>query len=111
MLPPITRNYDDRSTEEYFFFVFYCDECGKPWESEKYPFYLTNSPALSEAEKRAHKILWEAEHYSAYERANTEALFHFSRCQKCGRRLCDDCFSEFESICLSCEKAAQNKED
>lgn len=72
--------------------------------SEQYPFSLRGSATRDEGENIAHKILWKAEHDAAYERANTEALFHFNKCPKCGRRVCDKCFSEFESNCLKCLK-------
>ena len=104
MLPPVTKKYDDHSTDVYFQFGFHCDECGALWTSEQYPFSLRDSPSASLGERRAHEILWKAEHDAAYERANTEALFHFSKCPRCGKRLCDKCFSEFGEMCLSCEK-------
>lgn len=102
MLPPVTKKYTDHSTDEHFAFSFYCDECGAVWVSEQYPFSLCRSATCDEGEKTAQKILWKTEHDAAYERANTEALFHFNKCPKCGKRVCDKCFSEFESSCLKC---------
>lgn len=103
MLPSITKKYTDHSTDRFFRFAFYCDECGAVWTSERYPFSLCDSLPDDPGEKNAHELLWKAEHDAAYERANTDAIFHFNRCPKCGKRVCDKCFSEFESVCLSCK--------
>lgn len=105
MLPSITRKYKDHSTEAFFRFSFYCDECGSVWTSEKYPYSLRNSPPSGPGEKRARIMLWKAEHDAAYERSNTEAMFHFNRCPQCGKKVCDDCFSEFDSVCRNCSRA------
>lgn len=100
MLPPVTKQYDDHSTDRQFAFVFHCDRCGKLWESESYPFSMADATTDS----RARALLWETEHAAAYERANTEALFHFSKCPTCGRRICDDCFCTAEDACKTCTK-------
>lgn len=103
MLPAVTKKYDDRSTDRFFQFVFHCDECGEAWESEHYPFSMRDAPAKCKGEKNAHVILWKSEHDAAYERANTDALMHFNKCPKCGKRVCDDCFSELEVSCSNCK--------
>ncbi len=102
MLPPITKRYDDCSTDRYFHFIFYCDSCNSKWENEQYPFSMRDAPQCNEENEEARALLWKAEHNAAYERANTEALFHFNRCPLCGKRVCDNCFSEVEDICLNC---------
>lgn len=35
MLSPVTKNYEDKSTIEYFEFTFYCDCCGTPLTTKK----------------------------------------------------------------------------
>lgn len=102
MLPSITKRFCDRSTDSEFAFSFFCDSCGTAWESERYPFSLRETPPLSEAEQKAHKILWAAEHNAAYERANNEAILHFNRCPRCGRRVCDNCFAALDDVCKTC---------
>lgn len=109
MLPAVTKKYDDRSTDRFFQFVFHCDKCGEAWESERYPFSMRDATTKSKGEKNARVILWKAEHDAAYERANNEALLQFNKCPKCGLRVCDSCFSEFEVSCLSC-KNSKSKE-
>lgn len=102
MLPPVTKRYDDHSTDRWFRFAFHCDRCGAGWESERYPFSMGNASSDGEGQEKARMLLWKAEHDAAYERANTEALFHFNRCPACGRRVCDDCFSLSGDRCVSC---------
>ncbi len=102
MLPPITKKYDDHSTDAHFVFSFYCDECGAVWTSEEYPYSLAGMEVHSEAEKNAHMVMWKTEHDAAYERANVEALFRFGKCPSCGRRVCDRCFSDWDTVCRRC---------
>ncbi len=104
MLPSVTKKYYDCSTNEYFKFTFFCDTCGLQWQSERYPFSLNAMNPQTECEKTAHGIMWKVEHDAAYERANMEAIMHFNRCPECGKRVCDDCFSVFDDICIECEK-------
>lgn len=110
MLPPVTEKYEDRSTDAFFQFAFFCAECGAVWKSERYPFSLNDSPPKSMGEKKAHEIMWKAEHDAAYERANTGAIFHFNKCPSCGKAVCDRCFSEFEDVCIQCEKNKRTEE-
>lgn len=107
MLASITKKYCDHSTDKDFAFSFFCDYCGDEWKSEVYAFSLCDSPAETEAEKRAHEILWKAEHDAAYERANNEAILHFNKCQSCGDRVCDNCFCIFEDVCLHCSPSEE----
>lgn len=109
MLPPITKKYEDHSTDTCFQFSFHCDMCGAVWESEQYPFSLRASPSISLGEQRAHALMWRAEHDAAYERANREALLRFSKCPKCGSRVCDDCFSGLKELCLQCQATEKNQ--
>lgn len=111
MLPSVTQKYDDHSADTSFQFSFYCDACGAVWQSEQYPFSLRDSPPVSPAERKAHEIMWKAEHDAAYERANTEAMLHFNKCKKCGKRVCDECFSEFEPICLKCQQGKERRDN
>lgn len=104
MLPSITKKYCDHSTEKYFAFSFFCEVCGGEWKSEYYPFSMADVFPRDNSEVKAHEIIWAAEHEAAYERANNEAIFHFGKCPKCGKRVCDNCFSVFEDVCVSCKK-------
>lgn len=107
MLPSVTKRYCDRATENQFVFSFLCDACEAPWESEIYPFSLQSKLCDNAVEEKARTILWAAEHIAAYERANNEALFHFNKCPKCGRWVCDNCFSPLADVCILCKKEAE----
>lgn len=103
MLPSITKKYCDHSTDSFFAFSFFCDNCGGEWKSETYPFSMADTPTGSEAKTQARTIIWMAEHDAAYERANNEALFHFNKCPKCKSRVCDNCFCAFDDVCIKCK--------
>ena len=91
MLAPITRQFQDLSSEEYFAFAFHCDHCGKAWHSEKYKFNLRGfEPPIDE---KIRTMIWNQQYNEAYERANCEASSIFIRCPMCGCRICDDCFN------------------
>lgn len=99
-----TRRHADRSTMEGFSFGFYCDACGREWESARYAF---NSGGLAAPmDPAVYQILWNDQHKAAYERARRDASFAFNRCPVCGRWVCKECFYLSETgvsdICKSC---------
>ena len=104
MLAPVTKRIVDRSDRDGFLFSFFCDRCGKEWRSVLQPFTRMGFAEVADEEVRS--FLWNAEHNAAYERANVEALFQFSRCPTCGLLMCDECFhtsqGEITDICLDC---------
>ena len=104
MLAPITKKIVNYSDKKQFSFAFFCDRCGKEWRSVSQPF---SKMAFAEFEHdEARLLLWIAEHDAAYERANVEAMFRFSRCPGCKQFVCDECFhttdGEITDICLDC---------
>ena len=90
MLAPVTRQYKDLSTPDSFAFLFYCDRCGKEWQSDAYTFDTRGFEPPMDGMIRC--MLWNQQHEEAYERANREAGIRFNHCQRCGCRVCDDCF-------------------
>lgn len=109
MLKSVTKRFHDQSTDTAFRFVFYCDLCGKAWESDAYPFDDPFAGNAEGGEKRARDILWRTEHDAAYERANLEARLHFNRCERCGKNVCDDCYelcvcSDGRDVCAACSE-------
>lgn len=88
--PPVTKKYSDVSGLDSFRFIFRCDRCGAPAESETYRFSTEGLTLPINSKARA--LLWTRQHGEAYERANSEARFEFNRCPACGRRVCDQCF-------------------
>jgi len=90
MLASVTKRFKNLSTPENFIFLFYCDRCGKEWQSDTYAFNPRGfEPPIDE---NIRSMLWNQQHEEAYERANREASVRFNRCQALGCRVCDDCF-------------------
>ncbi len=111
MLKPVTKDYSDRSTLKEFEFEFYCDCCKK---AIKTPIIEFNSgfkgKFLSKEVKKARDIIYAADHSSAFERANIEALYELNRCEICGDMVCDDCTVYGENLnggfcCKNCAKS------
>ncbi len=104
MLKTITKKIRDRSTDRFFKFSFYCDRCGKEWESEEYPFIHNFSNEVTDDEQRAKEILWRIDHDTAFERANLEARLRFNYCKACGEIVCDECLAmeEEDDLCIDC---------
>jgi hypothetical protein len=88
---PLTKKCIDRSGANRFSFSFFCDVCGKEWESPVVPFNL-DSFASVDSEDIANLIRY-GEHRTAFERANLEAVFHFNYCERTDRWMCDDCYA------------------
>ena len=97
MLTPVTKKITNESDGEEFRFAFYCDICGKRWDSVPYH----SDGHIHDAPER------EGLCAAAYERANLEALSHFNRCPECKRMVCDDCFRILEErdLCKECAKS------
>jgi hypothetical protein len=101
---PLTRKSVDRSNAEQFAFSFFCDRCGKEYQSVILPFNRGNFTAIEYEEAR--QLLWTQEHKAAFEQANLDARLKFSLCRKCGRRVCDECLcldsNQEASLCKDC---------
>jgi len=98
MSAPLTKRSTDHSDSETFSFSFFCDICGKEWRSPAVS--LTEGGFTSIEHEEARQLLWSQEHRVAFEQANLEAHLQFCLCLKCGRRVCDDCFSL--EVCKEC---------
>lgn len=101
---PVTKRRVDHSTPEGFSFSFFCDRCGSEWQSARYDF--NPGDFVPPIHPTVFQILWNEQHKAAYERANREGAFEFSRCPVCGRRVCKGCFYLSETgvsdICKDC---------
>lgn len=104
MLKSITKKMQDRSTDQFFKFSFYCDRCGKEWTSEPYSFEHSFSDNLTQAERSARDIMWRTDHDLAFQRANLEARLRFNQCGSCHNIVCDECFAmeEDDDLCVDC---------
>ncbi|MGI6224924.1 MAG: hypothetical protein ACOYJ1_01585 [Peptococcales bacterium] len=102
MLQSFTKKYTDESTKEKFRFTFYCDICGKQWQSVPISFSQGKGKTFWERLFGVKSSLWKSEHKDAFERANREGMFYFNRCTDCKKWVCDDDFSEEEGKCREC---------
>ncbi len=104
MLESITRRMTDESAGGVYRFTFYCDICGKAWQSQPVKVTLKTQSDVGRDIK--------AEHNSAYERANLEAMRHFNRCPVCKRWVCDDCFliRGEDDVCKHCAEKKKRGE-
>ena len=89
---PFRKYKVDYSDRENFSFSFFCDCCGKEWESSPRPFFPGEFAAPEHEGIR--RLLLAMERRSAFEQANSEAFLHFNKCSECGRWVCDECFYE-----------------
>ena len=100
---PITQKTTDHSDLEKFAFSFFCDNCGKEWQSHALPFKKGGFTAIENDDGL--KLLWANEHRLAFEQANLDAVAFFNRCANCGKRVCDDCFNvEGGYLCCKCNE-------
>ena len=111
MLDPVTKTFTDRSTMKAFSFSFFCDKCGREWRST--PQAFVPGALATPVNLQVIRMLWNAQHRAAYERANLEALYAFTLCPACARRLCSACFyaseTESDTHCNDClEKTPRN---
>lgn len=102
----VTEKYADHSTVDAFSFSFYCDMCGKEYHSVRYALNAGGLPAP--IDPAVYQMVWNDQHKAAFDRANLDASFVFSRCPLCGRRVCDACFYVSETgisdVCEDCRK-------
>lgn len=104
-LPSVTKRMDDASNAKSFQFTLYCDCCGERYETAPIPFSVADAPETLGAFTEAQRMIWEAEHEDAYERANQYALIAFTPCTICGRAICEDCAIDSERpTCPDCKK-------
>lgn len=109
-LPSITKKMTDESNDRQFQFTFYCDTCGKAFQTSIIPFSGASDNDIS-FEKRSpyiKSLIWYSEYEDAFERSNKEALIRFNYCNACGKYFCSDCAGDIivDTICLKCKKSA-----
>ena len=101
MIKALTKKFIDNSTRDGFQFVYFCDLCGRPYETvfiqsseRRKPWYHRIGKKSAEAVK--------AEHQEALRFANEEAKNHFNRCTFCGMVVCDEDFNAETGMCACC---------
>ena len=113
LLRPVTKRFADRSTQKAFAFSFFCDQCGKEWRSA--PQAFDPGGRRPPADLWVLRMLWNDQYKAAYEQANLEAIRALNLCPACGRRICMECFGEYEAevtdICKNCTKIKEENQD
>ena len=100
LLPALTKHFTDNSDNKVFRFTFYCDFCNTGYEAPTTLFSGAGEVKLGAELPPIQKLLWQTEHEDAYERANRQALYYFTRCAECGKVVCEDCAGELADIPL-----------
>jgi hypothetical protein len=104
MSEPLTKRTVDHSGAESFSFSFFCDCCGKEWRS---PVIWFEKGGMTIEHEEARTLLWAKEHSAAFEQANLEAHLKYNLCEKCGKRVCNECFdigNVDSGLCRECVK-------
>jgi hypothetical protein len=99
----LTKNTANHSNKTGFSFSFFCDRCEKEWISPFIPFINGGFSDIEHEEAR--QMIWAQEHRAAFENANIEAHFHFSRCSICSKVVCNDCYNpDSGDMCVDCKE-------
>ncbi len=131
-LQPFTKNFADNSTEAGFQFTFYCDNCRDGYKtkfvaSKTYrrgrllrgagrlfgaAAQIAGKYSIGYGAERATDVIserfqgmtpaWHKEHEAAFGLAQNEAKAHFSRCPKCTKWVCENCWNEQANLCVTC---------
>jgi hypothetical protein len=118
-LTEFVRNVQDLSDDGGYKFRFHCDRCSDGVESQ----YIRSSANVLKTGVQVFQIFrnfgWGStavegldrglrgrEHDAAYERAVNEAMVHFSKCSRCGLRVCAHCWNPEAGLCEGCAPAA-----
>jgi Double zinc ribbon len=115
-LTEFVRNVQDLSDDGGYKFRFHCDRCSDGVESQ----YVRSSANVLKTGVQVMQMLrnfggWGStavegidrglrgkEHDAAYERAVNEAMVHFTKCSRCGLRVCEHCWNGQVGLCESC---------
>jgi hypothetical protein len=118
-LTEFVRNVEDLSDDGGYKFRFHCDRCSDGVESQ----YSRSSANVLKTGLQIMQIFrnfgWGStavdgvdrglrgkERDAAYERAVSEALVHFSKCSRCGLRVCTHCWNLRAGLCEGCAPTA-----
>lgn len=105
MVSTFTQKFTVSTTPDLFQFTFYCDQCGKPWNSRPIPYQKNYSN--TEVQSCDRESSYQYAFQIAFTEAKKEGLFCFNRCERCGFWVCNEHFSIKDNLCLNCmEKGA-----
>ncbi|MEI6100993.1 MAG: hypothetical protein WCP73_04055 [Eubacteriales bacterium] len=107
MIKALTSKCIDNSNRQGFQFVFFCDLCGKPYESVFIQSGERQKPWFRRVGKQYDKAL-ENEYDQAFRFANEEAKNHFNRCVYCGMVVCDEDYNTQTNMCAFCSPVELN---
>jgi len=113
-----TKNYEDKSTDSGFQFVFYCERCGNGFKSK---FQGSATGTMSQLVSGAGSLFggifsqaanvtdnvksatWERAHEKALEKAVEEISPHFIQCPRCNSYVCrESCWNKEKGLCKEC---------
>jgi hypothetical protein len=119
-----TSNFEDKSTEQGFQFIFKCEICGSGYESafvaskdakEKAMFnkvsqfggmFSSRASLAGALGGQAYQTPeWNKEREAALKKASDEAMTHFHQCPKCHKYVCDNDWAKDVSLCSVDAKA------
>jgi hypothetical protein len=101
MTKAFTKKFIDNSTKDGFQFVFFCDLCGKPYETVFIQSSGSRKPWYKRFGKKYAEVM-KSEYQQALFFANEEAKNHFNRCAFCGMVVCDEDFNAETGMCACC---------
>ena len=115
MFQSCTGRYKDDSDEMAFRFTFFCERCGKPYQTPPLPFVF-EAKSRSETEKELRNLLWQKEHFLAFKRANHRISYQFFCCPGCGEYVCRDCTVSrkmpsgiVRDLCMGCSSKQERR--
>lgn len=101
MAKSFTKKFIDNSTKDGFQFVYFCDLCGRPYETVFIQSSEHQKPWYKRIGKK-HAEAMKCEHDKAFFFANEETKNHFNRCTFCGMVVCDEDFNTETGMCTCC---------
>jgi hypothetical protein len=122
-LTEFVRNVEDLSDDGGYKFRFHCDRCSDGVESQ----YTRSSANVLKTGLQIMQMFrnfggWGGtavdgvdrglrgkERDAAYERAVNEALVHFTKCSRCGLRVCEHCWNASAGLCEGCAPASHEE--
>ena len=122
-------NFEDKSTEQGFQFIFKCMICGNAYESDfvasrvakekaifndvsKFGSMFSNKATLASAlgGQAYNTPEWNKERDTALQKATAEAMTHFHQCPKCHKYVCDNDWKSDVSLCTIDAASAKTSE-
>jgi len=105
MVSTFTRKFTVCTTPDQFQFTFYCDKCGRPWNSRS--ILSLENPCKSGKETGIRETAYRAAFHAAFAEAKKEGMAFFNQCERCGFWVCNEHYSEENNLCLNCKEKGE----